>query len=177
MTEWVPIVLVVALVGFSILRAVLPRRVTVIRRPDGGFEFQRPLGRRLLDIGRLGFWTVLLMIFWVAALLAQFVFGVLVAGVAIVVLVWRAADRIRRSTVVIDRAKDELRDGEEREGRASDVQGVVLNRLRREPLALRIRDEVVGERSLILPVVDAAAAESLGHELADYLRVPLEKKA
>ena len=176
MSEWVPIVLVGVLVGFSILRAVLPRRVTVIRRPDGGFEFQRPLGRRLLDIGRLGFWTILLMIFWVAALFAEFLFGVLVAGIAIVVLVWRAADRIRRSTVVIDRSKDELRDGEEREGRASDVQGVVLNRLRREPLALRIRDEVV-ERSWTLPVVDAAAAEAVGHELADYLRVPLEEKA
>src|SRR5207249_12105974 len=73
MTESVPLVLVGVLVSFGILRVVLPRRATVLRRPAGAFELRRPLSRRLFELSRLAFWTVLLMIFFVAAWLTDFV--------------------------------------------------------------------------------------------------------
>jgi hypothetical protein len=175
MTEAVPLILVGVLVGFGILRAVLPRRVTVLRRPAGAFELRRPLSRRLFELSRLAFWTVLLMIFFVASWWADFVLGALVGGVAVVVLVWRAVDRIRRLAVVIDRSADEVRDGEQREGRASDVQVVILQRHRREPLALRFRENGQPERYWSIPVVDLATAAAVGREIADYLGVPLDE--
>ena len=175
MTESVPLVLVGVLVSFGILRVVLPRRVTVLRRPAGAFELRRPLSRRLFELSRLAFWTVLLMIFFVASWWTDFVLGVLVGGVAVVVLVWRAVDRIRRSAVVIDRSADEVRDGEQREGRATDVQAVILQRHRREPLALRFRENGAPERHWTIPVADLATAETVGREIADYLGVPLDE--
>ena len=90
MIESVPLVLVGVLVSFGILRVVLPRRVTVLRRPAGAFELRRPLSRRLFELSRLAFWTVLLMIFFVASWWTDFVLGVLVGGVAVGCRSWIA---------------------------------------------------------------------------------------
>jgi hypothetical protein len=130
--QHVPLVLVGVLVVFSILRAALPRRARVQRYPDGAFEVRRPLSRRLLEIAGLGFWTVIVLIFLVASWWSEFTLGVLVGGAAVVILVWRAVDRLRRSTVLINRSEDEVRDGEYRAGRTSDVRAVVLQHHRRE---------------------------------------------
>jgi len=175
MIEWVPVILVGVLVAFSILRVVLPRRVTVLRHSDGTIQLQRPVSRRLFDLGRLGFWTVLLMIFSVASWWADFVFGAIVGGLAVAFLVWRAVDRLRRTAVLIDRRDDAVRDGELHEGRASDVQAVILERYRRDPLSLSFREAGQKERFWRLPVSDLATAETVGREIADYLEVPLRE--
>ena len=176
-TESVALVLVGILVAFSVLRVVVPRRVNVVRDPNGAFKLQRPLGHRLLELTRLGFWTVLLMIFVIASWWAEFLLGILVGGVAVLILVWRAVDRIRRSAIVIDRSTDEVRDGDQREGRASDVQAVVLQRNRRNALALRFQAAGEPERWWLIPGSDPTTAETLGRAIADYLRVPLDERS
>jgi len=174
MTEIAPLAIVALLVGFSVLRAVLPRRVRVRRRTEGAFELQRPLGRRLLEIGGLGFWAVLLVVFFVASWWSEFTLGVLVGGVGVVVLLWRAIDRLGRSDVVINRLQNEIREGGRRVGRASDVRAVLLVPVRREPLALIFAEPGEPARRWAIPGGDPATAEAVGRELADYLGVPLE---
>lgn len=175
MTELVPLVVVGVLVAFSVLRVVLPRQARVQRHSDGAFEVQRPLSRRLLELARLGFWTVIVLLFLVASWWSEFTLGVLVGGGAVVFLLWRAADRLRRSTVLISRSQDEVRDGEHRVGRASDVRAVMLPRHRREPVALVFHEYGQPERSWMVPGADPKTAETVGRGIADYLGVPLEE--
>ena len=175
LSQYAPLALVGVLVVFSVLRAVLPRRVRVVRDPHGVFEIQRPLGRRLLDIGRLGFWTVLMVLLFVASWWAEFVLGALVSGVATAVLLWRAVGRLGRSSIVINRLEDEIRDGERRVGRTSDVTAVSFHAERREPLGLVFRDAVDPGRRWSIPYADRNTAESIGRDLAEYLQVPLER--
>jgi len=175
LTEYAPLALIAVLVVFSVLRAVLPRRVRVLRDPQGVFEIQRPPGRRLLDIGRLGFWTVLMVLLFVASWWAEFILGALVSGVAIAVLLWRALFRLGRSSIVINRLADEVLDGERRIGRASNVRAVIFRAGRREPLSLIFRDGVEPDRRWAIPYADQSTAESIGLDLAEYLQVPLER--
>jgi hypothetical protein len=175
MNQHVPLVLVGILVAFSVLRAALPRRARVQRHADGAFEVQRPLSRRLLEIAGLGFWTVIVLIFLVASWSAEFTLGILVGGAAVVMLLWRAVDRLRRSSVLINRSEDEVRDGEYRAGRTSDVRAVVLQPHQRQPVALVFRESGRPERHWMVPGTDPKTAKVVGRELADYLRVPLEE--
>jgi hypothetical protein len=175
MNEIVPLLLVGVLAVFSILRAVLPRRARVQRHSDGAFEVQRPLSRRLLELARLGFWTVIVLILFVASWRTEFTLGILVGGAAVVILLWRAVDRLRRSTVLISRSQDEVRDGEHREGRTSDVRAVMLQRHWREPVALVFHENGQPERRWMIPGADPKSAERVGREIADYLGVPLEE--
>jgi len=177
MPDFVPLVVVVALVSFSVLRAVLPRRVQVHRQEAGAFELQRPMGRRVLEVGRLLFWIAILLLVFVASWMTDFQVGVLVGGAGVVALVWRVTDRIWRSEVVINRMQNEVRYGQRREGRTSDVRAVVLQRHWREPLALMFREYGQPERRWMIPGADPATAETVGREIADYLGVPLEETA
>jgi hypothetical protein len=177
MPEFIPVAVVVALVSFSVLRAVLPRRVQVRRQDAGAFELQRPMGRRVLEVGRLLFWIAILLLVFVASLMTDFLIGVLVCGAGIVALVWRVADRIWRSEVVINRMQNEVRYGGRREGRTSDVRAVVLQPHWREPLALMFREYGQPERRWMIPGADPATAENVGRDIADYLGVPLEETA
>ena len=172
MTDFAPFV-VGALVLFSVLRAVLPRRVQV-EREAGHVELQRPLSRRLLDVAYNGFWIAVLGAFFLASLWSGFELGVLVSGIAVVVLVWRTVDQIWRSAVVINRLQNRVLHGSRLVGRTSDVRAVVLRPERRAPLALIFRPPTGGERRWFVPGVDPASAEAVARQLADYLGVPLE---
>jgi hypothetical protein len=172
MTDFAPII-VGALVIFSILRAVLPGRVR-LQEEAGHFELQRPLGRRLLEVTRNGFWIAVLTSFFLASLWSSFELGVLVSGAAVVVLVWRTVDQIWRSTVVINRLQNQVLQGPRLIGRTSDVRAVVVRPERRAPLALIFRPAAGEERRWLIPGVDPASAEAVGQQLADYLGVPLE---
>ena len=174
-TEFVPLVILVALVSFSVLRVVIPRRLRVQRQPDGAFELERPLGRRLLEGSRLLFWSVILLLGFLASLWNDFAVGILGCGTALVVLVWRAADRIWRSTVVIDRLRNEVLQGGRWEGRTDEVQAVVLQRHGRQPLALIFREPDGSDRRWGIPGADPETAESVGRRIADYLGVPLDE--
>lgn len=173
MTDFVALVIVV-LVGFSVARALLPRRLLIHHRAEGALEIARPLGRRLLELSRLGVWFALLMLLFVASWPTDFTLGVLVGGIGAVVLLWRVAARIRSSTVVIDRDKNEVRYGRESVGRAVDVRAVGLQPFRRDPLALLFREVGEPERRWSVPGADPATAEALGRQIADFLEVPLE---
>jgi hypothetical protein len=175
MTELAAPALIVALVSFSILRAILPRRVRVHRQEAGAFQLQRPLGRRVLEVGRLLFWIVILVLFFLASWWNDFFLGILVGGIALAVLVSRAVDRIWRSEVVIDRLQNEVRCGGRREGRTSDVRAVALQRHWREPLGLMFREYGQAERRWIIPGADPTTAETVGREIAEYLGVPFEE--
>jgi hypothetical protein len=173
MTDVVSLV-IVALVGFSVLRALLPRRLRVSQQADGALEFQRPLGRRLLEVTRLGVWIALLLALFIASWRTDFTLGVLVGGGAAVVLVWRIVNRIRQSTVVIDRRENQVRYGERAVGRTIDVRAVALQPNYRDPLALLFREVGQPERRWSIPGADPVTAEAVGRQIADYLEVPLE---
>ena len=174
MSELATAVVVATLVALSILRAVLPRRARVTRHTDGTFEIRRPLSRRVLELAGLGFWTIIVLLFVVASWWAEFGVGVVVGGATAAILAWRGVDRIRRTGMLINRFDDEVRDGENREGRASDVKALLVGPDGRQPIALVFREPGQSERRWPVPGSDTKTAAAIGQELADYLGVPLE---
>jgi hypothetical protein len=172
MTDFAPFI-VGTLVLFSVLRAVLPGRVR-LEQEAGHFALQRPLGLRLLAVARNGFWIAVVASFFFASLWSGFELGVLVGGAAVVILVWRTVGQIWRSTVVVNRLQNQVLVGSRLIGRTSDVRAVVVRPERRAPLALIFRPATGEERRWLIPGVDPVSAETVGHQLADYLGVPLE---